>query len=70
MVSNGIVATYSLHLSPCGQRGVGLTFTDRGIAHGDMVSDECGLFKGPRGGTLSLILQPPVGMLSGSHATA
>lgn len=30
-------------------------------ASGDTVSDECGLFKGPQGRTLSLIPQPAIG---------
>lgn len=38
-------------------------------ASGDTVSDECGLFKGPQGWTLSLIPQPPVGLLSALHTT-
>ncbi|KAI9532588.1 hypothetical protein NQZ68_031290 [Dissostichus eleginoides] len=38
-------------------------------ASGDTVSDECGLFKGPQGLSLSLIPQPPVGLLSARHTT-
>lgn len=38
-------------------------------AGGDMVSDECGLFKGPQGWTLSLIPSPLVGLLSALRAT-
>lgn len=36
-------------------------------ASGDTVSDECGLFKGPQGWTVSLIPQPPVELLSALH---
>lgn len=47
-----------------GGLGVWLNFTDWGVtlckeASGDTVNDECGLFKGPRGWTLSLIPQVP-----------
>ena len=38
-------------------------------ASGDIVNDECGLFKGPRGWTLSLIPQALVGLLSALHTT-
>lgn len=55
--------------------GCGVEFYRVGVtlckeASGDMVSDECGLFKGPQGCTLSSIPQPPVEPLSALRATA
>ena len=62
------VSTYHL-VDKEGGSGLGGDFYRAGVtlckeASGDTVSDECGLFKGPQGLTLSLIPQPPVGLLS------
>lgn len=53
----------------CGVELYRLGVTQCKEASGDTVSDECGLFKGPQGWTLSLIPQPPVGLLSALHTT-
>lgn len=71
MVFNGILQS---HLSPCDKEGGGVESYRLGITlckegNGDTVSDECGPFKGPKGCTLSLIPQPPFGLLSALHTT-